>query len=79
MGFGLLFMLPLALITGTLLVLAIRFIFKEYNGINLILFSMEITAVAGILIYHPQYNLGGFEFVILLIGICFAIAGLTKK
>jgi hypothetical protein len=52
---------------------------KGISGLKLMLLGINITLVGGIIAVDPNSNLGGIEYLVVLIGMIFSIIGLGKK
>lgn len=66
-------------ISAFVIILVTQFLRKGVSGIKLMLLGINITLFGGILAVDPNTSLGGFEYLIALIGLIFSIVGFGKK
>ena len=52
---------------------------KGVCGLKLMLLGISIILVGGIIGVDPNYNFGGYEYIIVFIGLILSIIGLGKK
>jgi hypothetical protein len=52
---------------------------KGVSGLKLMILGINITLFGGIIAVDPSSNFGGFEYIIVLIGLILSIIGLGKK
>ena len=63
-------------LVSTLIIVGLR---KGVSGSKLMLLGINITLFGGIIAVDPNSNLGGFEYLIALIGLILSIIGIGKK
>lgn len=71
----LMFLALLGLIVG-LIISGLR---KEVSGIKVMLLGINVTLIGGIIAVDPNSNLGGIEYLIVLLGLIISIIGLRKE
>lgn len=71
--------LILFVILGLITILIAAALRKSASGLKLMLLGIIITLFGGIIAVDPDSNIGGFEYLISLIGLIFAIIGFGKK
>lgn len=71
----LVFLAILGLIVG-LIISGLR---KEVSGIKVMLLGINVTLIGGIIAVDPNSNLGGIEYLIVLLGLIISITGLRKE
>lgn len=71
----LVFLAILGLIAG-LIISGLR---KEVSGIKVMLLGINVTLIGGIIAVDPNSNLGGIEYLIVLLGLIISIIGLRKE
>lgn len=52
---------------------------KSNSTVELMLLGIEITLVGGIVAVDNSSSLGGFEYLLILLGLAFTIGGYIKK
>ncbi|MDP4146898.1 MAG: hypothetical protein Q8936_20900 [Bacillota bacterium] len=52
---------------------------KDVSGLKLMLLGINITLFGGIIAVDPNASLGGFEYIIVVIGLIVSFVGLGKK
>jgi hypothetical protein len=52
---------------------------KGVSGIKVMLFGLNVTLLGGIIAVDPNSNLGGFEYLIVFVGLLISLAGLGKR
>jgi len=67
---------PLLLLIGFLISMIIRK--TSASGVKLMLLGISIMLVGGIIAVDPNSNLGGFEYLIVLIGLFISVGGFAK-
>jgi len=72
-------MLVLLVVLGLVSTFIIVVLRKGVSGLKLMLLGINITLFGGILAVDPNSNLGGFDYLIVLIGLIFSIIGFGKK
>ncbi|MEQ8156100.1 MAG: hypothetical protein ABRQ25_14615 [Clostridiaceae bacterium] len=71
--------LILFVILGLITILIAAALRKSASGLKLMLLGIIITLFGGIIAADPDSNIGGFEYLISLIGLILAIIGFGKK
>lgn len=66
-------------ISGLIAALIISGLRKGVSGIKVMLLGLNLTLVGGILAIDPNSNLGGIEYLIVLLGLIISAIGLGKK
>lgn len=67
------------IILGLILVFIISGLKKSTSGVKVMLLGINITLLGGIIAVDPNSNLGGIEYLIVLLGLIVSIIGLVKK
>jgi phosphotransferase system glucose/maltose/N-acetylglucosamine-specific IIC component len=75
--------LPLVIVFLVLVVLMVVYVSKSLSegasGLKAMLFGLNLTIMGGIVAVDPNSNLGGFEYLIVLLGFIISFIGLKKK
>jgi len=71
----LIFVIILGLVIG-LIIFGLR---KGVSGLKIMLLGINITLLGGIIAVDPNSNLGGIEYLIVLLGLIISIIALGKK
>ncbi|MDP4091791.1 MAG: hypothetical protein Q8920_00345 [Bacillota bacterium] len=71
----LLFLIIAVSLMAGFIILVLR---KGISGVKVMLLGINITLLGGILAVDPNSNLGGFEYLIVLIGLIISIFGLVN-
>lgn len=66
-------------ILGLIVGLIISGLKKEVSGIKVMLLGINVTLIGGIIAVDPNSNLGGIEYLIVLLGLIISIIGLRKE
>lgn len=72
----LLILLTLLCLAAGLIILASQ---KSISGHKIMLLGINITLLGGIFAVDPNSNLGGFEYLIVILGLIISVIGLLKK
>ena len=73
---SLLIVCPILLLVGFFISIIIRK--TSASGVKLMLLGISIILVGGIIAVDPNSNLGGFEYLIILIGFFLSVGGFAK-
>lgn len=76
---GILGMVIFLVILGLVVVLIISGLKKGTSGIKVMLLGINLTLVGGIIAVDPNSNLGGIEYLVVLLGLIVSIIGLRKN
>lgn len=66
----------LVLFIGTM---TVTWVSKRKKPLKIILLGIEVTVVGGIAAVDQSTNLGGFEYLVVLVGLAFCIVGFVKS
>ena len=74
-----LFLAVMIVILGFLAVKAFGGLQKCNSGLRIMLLGINLTLFGGILVLDPKTNLGGFAYLIVLLGLSISVFGLGKN
>ena len=66
-------------ILGLIVVFIVSVFRKGASGVKVMLLGINITLLGGIIAVDPNSNLGGIEYLIVLLGLVVSIIGFGKK
>ncbi|MEI5906616.1 hypothetical protein WAK64_06040 [Bacillus spongiae] len=70
-----LILVPILIVTALFIFISIK---KTTSGIKIMLLGLHVTVIGGIIAMDDQSSLGGFEFIIILVGLGVAFIGIFK-
>ena len=73
------FIIPVIVLLVVLAVWVVLSLKKQNSGIKLMLLGVSVILCGGIIAVDVNSSLGGFEYLIVLIGLVVSIAGFSKK
>lgn len=73
------FIIPVIVLLVVLAVWVVLSLKKQNSGIKLMLLGISVILCGGIIAVDVNSSLGGFEYLIVLIGLVVSIAGFSKK
>ena len=73
------FIIPVIVLLVVLVVWVVLSLKKQNSGIKLMLLGISVILCGGIIAVDVNSSLGGFEYLIVLIGLVVSIAGFSKK
>jgi len=73
------FIIPVIALLIALVVWVVLSLKKQNSGIKLMLLGVSVILCGGIIAVDVNSSLGGFEYLIVLIGLVVSIAGFSKK
>jgi len=73
------FIIPVIVLLVALAVWVVLSLKKQNSGIKLMLLGISVILCGGIIAVDVNSSLGGFEYLIVLIGLVVSIAGFSKK
>ena len=72
-------LIPFLILIIAMVVLLITTMVRSKSSIEIMLLGIAIILTGGVIAVDDSSNLGGVEYIIVLLGLAFAIAGFVKK